>query len=282
MDFMFNKNIEILYGLSYCINREKNELKLYNTKEENDLIDFFYKKYIDNITQEAKDKIISIGEYEKLSKYALENETIDFLDTSIFDDYFSKFDEVSDKVINDIKSKKGVNKIDFDKLKDFYGFNITDDIKIYLSMFVCGGFGLYLNNNSNIVLGVKYNEEKDQYGIYGTVVCMIYHEFSHPYIKKIISDEHLKLNNPDEKTLDCYDEGDKTEETLVRVMELIFSSKIMGDDYLKWAIDNQNKLGFENVGKMIEVYDDNIENIDDFISALIENGLLIKDIDLNE
>lgn len=88
MTWMFNKNIEILYGISYCINREKCKLKLYNTKETNELIDLFYIIYENNITAEIKEKIVSIGDYEKLSRYALENKTIDFLDMSIFDDYF--------------------------------------------------------------------------------------------------------------------------------------------------------------------------------------------------
>jgi hypothetical protein len=103
---MFNKNIEILYGLSYCINREKGKLKIYNTKEKNELIDSFYKIYINNITSEIKEKMISIGDYEKISRYALENKNIDFLDISIFDEYFSKLDTISEKVINDIKNKK--------------------------------------------------------------------------------------------------------------------------------------------------------------------------------
>lgn len=281
MTFMFNKNIEILYGLSYCINRERGELKIYNTKEKNELIDSFYKIYINNITSEIKEKMISIGDYEKISRYALENKTIDFLDISIFDEYFSKLDTISEKIINDVKNKKGVNKINLTKLKDFYGFNLTDDIKIYLSMFIGGGFGLCVNNSSNIVLGIKYNKEKSQYGVCGTTVCKIYHEFSHPYIKKIISMEHLKLNKPDKKTIDCYDESDKTEETLVRVMELIFSSEIFGDDYLKWAIEEQNKAGFKNVEKIIKTYINNkkkIKSINNFIYFLLENNLLVKEL----
>ena len=285
MTFTFNKNIEILYGLSYCINREKSKLKLYNTKEESELIDFFYKIYINNITPEIKEKIISIGDYANLSRYALENKTIDFLDISIFDDYFLKLDTLSDKIINDIKNKNGVNKINLTKLKDFYGFNLTNDIKVYLSMFISGGFGLYVNNISNIILGIKYNKEKSQYGVCGTAVCKIYHEFSHPYIEKIISKDHLKLKKPDKKTSEAYDKGDKTEETLVRVIELIFSSRIFGDKYLKWAIDVQNKSGFQNVEKIIKTYIDpieNIENINDFINILIENNLLIKGVVPNE
>ncbi len=280
--FLFNKNIEVLYGLSYCINREKGKLKTYNTKEENELIDTFYKIYQDNINSEIKERIISIGDYEKLSRYALENKTIDFLDISIFDEYFSKLDTISDRIINDIKNKPGVNKINLARLKEFYGFNLTNDIKIHLSIFISGGFGLYINDISNIILGIKYNKEKSRYGVCGTAVCKIYHEFSHPYINRIINTEHLKLKYKDVITLDCYANDDKTEETLVRVMELIFSSKIFGNEYLKWAIDEQNKIGFKNVEKIIEVYINNIEEnntINDFISVLIENSLLIKVVD---
>ena len=93
--------------------------------------------------------------------------------------------------------------------------------------------------------------------------------------------EHLKLNKPDKKTIDCYDESDKTEETLVRVMELIFSSEIFGDDYLKWAIEEQNKAGFKNVEKIIKTYINNkkkIKSINNLIYFLLENNLLVKEL----
>lgn len=95
----------------------------------------------------------------------------------------------------------------------------------------------------------------------------------------------MKLNKPAQKTIDCYDNGDKTEETLVRVMELIFSSKIFGEDYLKWAIEEQNKAGFKSVEKIIKTYinnKENIKNTNNFINVLLENNLLIKGVDPNE
>lgn len=274
---LFNKNIEILYGLSYCINREEGNLKLYNTKEDNEIINIFYNIYDNSITPQIKEKVKSIGNYGKLALYALENEKIDFIDYSLFNDYFAELDKIKDKIINDVKNKNGVSKIDFDKVRKFYGFNLSDRVMIYLSIFISGAFGNYANDCSNIVLGIKYNREKDQYGVCGTAVCKIYHEFSHPYINRIVNIYDLKLNNIDNVLCAGYD-GDRTEETLVRAMEIIFSYDIFGSDYLKWAIDEQNKVGFVNVSKFVDLFMKNkYSNIDDFIESLVFNNMLIKD-----
>lgn len=284
MTWMFNKNIEILYGLSYCINRENNKLKLYNTKEDNELIDIFYDIYIKNITTEIKEKIMSIGHYGKLARYALENKVIDFINYSWFDEYFARLNTISDQIINDIKKKNGVNKINLTRLKEFYGFNLTDNVVIELSLFISGAFGIYVNNSSHIVLGIKYNKEKKQYGVCGTAVCKIYHEFSHPYINKLVDEHKLKLEKSDKPKCEAY-KGDLTEETLVRIMEIIFSYEIFGSDYLKWAIEEQNKAGFKSVEKIIKTYinnKENIKNINNFINVLLGNNLLIKGVDPNE
>ena len=82
MKFLFDKNVEMLYGLNYCINREKNCLKQYNTKENNSYLDEFYNIYLNNIDILVKQKIISIGDYHKLLEYYLNKGYISFIDFS--------------------------------------------------------------------------------------------------------------------------------------------------------------------------------------------------------
>ena len=119
MKFEFDKNIEILYGLSYCINREKNDLKDYNTKDNNKYLDDFYNIYLNNIDDSVKDKIISIGDYQRLAEYYFNNGDMSFIDCSIFDSYFENSKLYYNKVMKDICSNKHLDKVDFNYLKKF-------------------------------------------------------------------------------------------------------------------------------------------------------------------
>jgi hypothetical protein len=147
---------------------------------------------------------------------------------------------------------------------------------VYLSFFVSGGFGFMYDNKSIIVLGVKYNSEKDSYGVSGTLVCKLIHEFSHPYIEKTISNLGIFLTENEDTPPEFY-KGNYLEESLVRVMEIILSNKIFGEEYERWAVNEQLRAGFTIVPKMLKVYYDNartIENINDFIRLLIKEKIL--------
>lgn len=274
MKVEIDKNIEILYGLSYCINREKNDLKDYNTKENNKYIDDFYNIYLNNIDDSVKNKILSIGDYHRLAKYYFNNGDMSFIDCSIFDSYFENSKLYYDMVIKDICSNKYLDKVDFDSLKKFYNLDLGN-VNIYVSLFISGGFGIY-TDRSIIILGFKYNKEKDKYGVNGTLVCKLYHEFSHPYVSRIIENKGIELINSNNEVSDYYKDN-YIEELLVRTMETIFSSKIFGNEYISWAIENEEKNGFELVKDFVSVYLKNekyIKNINDYIIVLLENILI--------
>ena len=43
LKFCFDDNIDLFYGLNYCINRKNQTPKVYNTKEQTPIIQGFYK-----------------------------------------------------------------------------------------------------------------------------------------------------------------------------------------------------------------------------------------------
>lgn len=281
MKFLFDNRIELLYGLDYCINREKGQLKQYNTKENNLYLDTFYDIYLSQVSNELKNKIIEIGDYHLKAEYVLNHNDITIFNSASLDDYFDKIKEFQEKVISDIKNDQYIEKIDLNKLKKFYDMNLSENINIILSMFISGGFGIY-NGDSTIVLGIKYSNKLKKYKVTGNIVNKIYHEFSHPYIHKILETHKLSINNQDNNIDSCYkDEQAYLEELLVRTMEIIFSSFIYGENYIEWALNEQDNMNFKQVRTFVNMYLKNINSINnftDYIKVLIINNLLNKQI----
>lgn len=268
MNFSFNNNIELIYGLDYCINREKNNIKQYNTKEKNKYLDEFYDIYLKNISQEVKDRVILIGEYHKKAEYILNDNDLLFINNiNAFDSWFKKIKVLQNKIIEDIMNDKYLENFDLTSLKEFYNMDLGK-VEIILSMFISGGFGL-LADNTYCILGVKYNLKLKKYKITGNLVSKIYHEVSHSYIRKALFYKKINIHNND--AIDkCYQEN-YIEELLVRTIEIIFASKIYGKEYYFWALKNQDNQGFISVKKYIALYyknEDKINNFNDFIELI--------------
>jgi len=259
MKFIFNKQIELLYGLDYCLNRENNELKQYNTKEENIYLDEFYKVYKENITDDIKAKIKELGEYHQKAEYIFTNNDLSFFDTSIFNDWFENIKELQLKILSDIQKDEYLKNIDLNSLKKFYTMDLGE-VTIILSMFISGGFGLHINN-TYCILGVKFSNKLNRYKITGNLISKIYHEVSHPYLKKRLLNKKIKIKTP-ELINDCYKNNFK-EELLARTFEIIFASKAYGKDYIEWAIQEQNNQGFGLIHNYIKLYLNNYSNIKD-------------------
>lgn len=271
MNFSFDNYMELIYGLDYCINREKNNIKQYNTKENNKYLDEFYNIYLNNISQEVKDRIEQIGEYHKKAEYILNKKDLSFININAFEQWFEKIKVIQNRIIEDIKNDKYLENFDLTSLKEFYDMDLGK-VEIILSMFISGGFGLS-TDNTYCILGVKYNSKLEKYRITGTLISKIYHEVSHPYIKKSLLDKKLNIKNND-KVDKCYRDS-RTEELLARIIEIIFASKICGKEYLSWALKNQDEQGFVSVKKYIDLYYKNeniIKNFNDLIELISEKN----------
>ncbi len=275
LEFCFNDNIDLFYGLNYCINRKNQTPKVYNTKEQTPIIQGFYKLFQEESNNDIERAVLEKGEFQNIAIAAMGTPAID---CPVLRNYLKEKKAIKQRAIRDIQEKPGLDRIDFNSIKDFYGFNLSDKIIVYLSFFVSGGFGFLSDDKSIIVLGVKYDSKKDSYGVSGTLVCKLIHEFSHPYIKEIVLNNKLSLVENKDIPPEYYKEN-YLEEVLVRVMEIIFSSKIFGGEYEKWAINEQLRAGFTVVPEIIKVYSDNsktIENITDLIHVLIREKLIVE------
>ena len=236
---------------------------------DNNFYDLFEKNYSDS----AKRLVANMGEYENIAIAALSAKSTDY---PILIDYLKKTNDTKRRVIEDILKKPGLDQIDFGHIKTFYGLNLSDEIVTYLSFFVSGGFGFMYDNKSTIVLGVKYNLEKNYYGVSGTLVCKLIHEFSHPYVGEIIHKNNLSLTRHEDTPPEYYLEN-YLEEALVRAMEIIFSSEIFGEEYKNWATKKQADADFMLTIKILDNYyanQESIKDISDFIRNLISAGIV--------
>lgn len=275
LELCFDDNIDLFYGLNYCINRRNQTPKVYNTKEQTPIIQDFYELFQEESNSDIERAVFEMGEFQNIAIAAMSAPAID---CPALRNYLKEKKAIKQCVIRDIQEKPGLDRIDFNSIKDFYGFNLSDKIIVYLSFFVSGGFGFLSGNKSIIVLGVKYDSEKDSYGVSGTLVCKLIHEFSHPYIKEIVLNHKLSLAENKDIPPKYYKEN-YLEEILVRVMEIIFSSKIFGEEYEKWATDEQLRAGFTVVPRILKLYYDNfktINNITDFIHVLIKEKIIVE------
>lgn len=264
--FSFDLKIDLLYGLNYCMNREKGELKPYNTTEKTKIIEDFYTLYSQQSDVDTK-QIAAFGDFQQIAKKALSEHSVHF---PVLEQYLMSLSPLKQRVTEDFLRKPGLNEIQFSQIKSFFGFSLSDSVNIYLSFFVSGGFGFFLDNKSVIVLGVKYDKVKDQYGTNGTLVCKIIHEFAHPYVKKAINGRNIVFVNND--NVPYYYANNKAEEVLTRVVEIIFSGRIFGQEYINWAVEEQRRDGFWNVGGIVEKYIENrsiIQKFDDLLELAI-------------
>ncbi len=273
MIFDFNNDIDIIYALDYFIKKDLNTLKVYNPKNINidlkELYDLFI-KYVDN---KEKEELDSIGDFSNKASYVLNNK-LNLKEYKKFNNYFNNFGE-REKIKNDILLNPGLNKLDLNYLERFYKKKLNNNVYIYMTPFVSGAFGLKKDECFYIILGIKFNNEKNKYTSCGTLVPKIIHELSHPIIEDYI--KNIKCTLKDNLlNIDCYDEN-QTEELLVRVLEIILSSKFLGKDYYEWALREQDSFGFTNVRKIFEILDDQIneiKDIEDFFKVLLKDNII--------
>ena len=277
MIFDFNNDIDIIYALDYFRKRDSNNLKIYNPSNFNfDLNDLntLYKNYV---TENEIKEIEYIGNFANKAIYVLNNK-INIEEYDKFNDYFNKF-KIRELIKKDILSNLGLKKLDLNYLENFYKKKLYNKIYIYMTPFVSGAFGIKKDDCFCIILGIKFNEDKNKYTACGTLVPKIIHELSHPIVDEYL--ENIECNLKDNLLKEnCYNEN-QLGELIVRVLEILLSSKFLGKDYYEWALNVQDSFGFTNVRKIFDIIGDEIDkinNLDMFFKVLLQKDVIKYDI----
>ena len=117
MKIGFNNNLEALYGIDYCINRDRNVIKQDET-EENSYFNDLYRIYIEKVPDEVRDSVASIGDYRRKAEFAL-NGFGELPDLTPFVEYLDGNREVQNQIVEDIKENDSFKLLNLDQKKDF-------------------------------------------------------------------------------------------------------------------------------------------------------------------
>lgn len=272
MKIGFNNNLEALYGIDYCINRDRNVIKQ-DESENNSYFDDLYHIYLERVPDEVRNDVSAIGDYRHKAEYAL-NGFGELPDLSPFTDYLDGNKDVQNRIISDIKDSEGLKLLNLDQKKDFLGINPADEIDVLLSLFINGGFGVF-NGSSNIILGVKYDPNSQKYNVSENLAEQIYHDFTYPYVQMLLEEQGIRINSGG---LSQNSEG-YLEEIITRVLEIVFASQNGDASYLEEKLKTQDGVGLGQVRIFLSEYlenKQNITNLRDYVDMLVDKGLVVK------
>lgn len=214
----FNKNLELIFGLMYSVNRDYglepqklyvdtipsycNEFyELYRENIDGELIDYIRKGGLDTFNRSAEialsiDENYDIVEDEYIKKIEQSNPNFnkeklegllkEFVKKSKYDEFYLNHRQFYDSLIK--KYREVLNKytkFDESLITDFYGYKIGN-MKIILYNFTQISFG-YHNGEDVINVRCVQNIGKDENDIEFSSKDIIkcFHEFSHPYMNSL-------------------------------------------------------------------------------------------------
>ncbi len=271
MKIAYNNNLEALYGIDYCINRDRNIIRQDIISDEKGYFDELYRIYLEKIPNNVRSDVESIGDYRRKAEYAL-NGLQQLPDLSALSGLFMRAKGFQDRTISDIENDANFRKLNLEQKKDFFGIDEADEIDVILSMFLNGGFGVF-NGSSNIILGAKFNPGTGKYTIADGVSGQIYHDFSYPYVQMLVKEQGIRANN------DRIDEG-YLEEVITRVLEIVFAAPQENEEeFFESALARQDKVSLNLVRIFLSEYLENrhnIANLRDYVDLLLDKGLVVK------
>lgn len=222
MEIGFDKRIELLYGLQYCVEKDQPKTLYPGGDFFNDTLpsytDAFYQKYkkfaseelINYIKQgglDTYDRTIWIGlalddsyrmvvsdeirtiqrRNPNFSVEQLERLLQDFVKKSEYESFYEEQQEVLNRVVEAYKTGlKESGNFDADVLVDFYGYRIGE-FKIGLLNYIRGGFGMHIGNNIVNYQGFRNMGESEENIVINStsIIITCLHEFSHPYLNPL-------------------------------------------------------------------------------------------------
>lgn len=267
MKIQFNNNLEALYAVDYCVNRGQNIIQQSENLPNQEFFDELYRIFLEKISDVARDDAISIGDYHRKAEYALNPQNI-LPELTDFQTYFTQNKALQDKIIADVENSEAITSLHLEGLRGFFGIDNDNEINVILTMFINGGFGVF-NGESNIVLGTKYNAETGHYEIARSEVNNIYHDFAAPYVHMYLYEEGINVNG----------DVEQLSEIITRVLEIIFTSRLYGEEYIESALQAQDKMRLGQIRIFLSTYLENkakIRTLSDYVGLLLEEGLAVK------
>jgi hypothetical protein len=267
MKIQFNNNLEALYAVDYCINRGQNIIRQDENPANQSYFDELYRIYLEKISDKARSDAVAIGDYHRKAEFAL-NPQNTLPELSAFQTFFTQHKILQNTIVADIENSEAITQLHLEGLRGFFGIPNINDINIILSMFINGGFGIF-NGESNIVLGVKFDSATNHYKIANYDINNVYHDFAAPYVHMYLYEEGINVDG----------DVEQLSEVITRVLAIIFTSRLYGDQYIDSALQAQDKMHLSQIRIFLSIYLEhkaNIYTLKDYINLILENNLATK------
>lgn len=267
MKVLFNNNLESLYAVDYCTNRGQNIIRQAENLPNQEFFDELYRIFLEKVSDDARNDALAIGDYHRKAEYAL-NPQNTLPELSVLQGYFARRKVLQDQIVASVESSEAITQLHLEGLRSFFGIANDNDINIVLSMFINGGFGVF-NGESNIVLGVKFDAASNQYAIAKYDVSNVYHDFAAPYVHMYLYEEGINING----------DVEQLSEIITRVLEIVFTSRLYGDEYIESALRAQDKMRLGQIRIFLSEYLENkakIYTLKDYVDILLSDGLVAK------
>jgi len=260
----FNNQLEALYAIDYCYNRKQNIIKQNDSAEEKQFFDEIYRIYLEKVSDVVRDDALRVGDYHRKAEYVF-NKDNPLPDLSAFDEFFARYRSTQDRIIADIANGSVMSSLHLDALRSFFNIGADHEIAFVLSLFVNSVFSVF-NGENNLITGISYNSSAARYEIPERLIGDIYHEFARPYIQMALYEKNIGVNGDTEVLV----------ELISRVLEIIFSTRIYGRQYIEQALRSQDKMRLGQLRIYLSVYLENqskIYNLQNYVQFLLSAGL---------
>ena len=278
MDISFDKRLELLFGLQYCVFKDNNIKQDIFQENNKQYCEEFYNLYKNNASEElieyiknggldtynrtvdisdSLDENYKIIENEKIKKISSNNKNFNkdkldmLLNEFIVKSNYEKFYENHKCYYNQVveifkKSLNYLTQYDDKMITDFYGYKINDfQIKVF--NFTRGSFGMEFDNKITYIANTYPSDnEEEPVRIPNRIITTLFHEFSHPYCNplgyKYFDENNIK--KIEEESIqngleDCYHGITIINEYMVRVVQMYLSKKYIPNEY--YNIENDIK-----------------------------------------
>ncbi len=221
MNINFDKRLELIYGILYCVNKDLNN-ELFSGLFKDELPNYnkeFYTMYKKGITEEFIDFIKNYGlasnwnqpafialsldenynivenkelrenvalKNDKFNKEKLERLLKEFVVNSNYEDFYNNHKFFYDNIVNEYKkSMSKYNVFDENVIQDFYGYKLGEmNIKLY--NFTTGSMGILMGDSQYYIQRVDNIGGDENNFKFKSKINTIFHEFSHPYINPLV------------------------------------------------------------------------------------------------